>query len=137
MMKAKDIKFDGNRGPLDWKQYGIYHPAEAGPCVTGFDPETGTVEKTGIEPKREYIAWFENNAPSMSKRLWKIREQLTIAEKNIFDAIIDLPPMEKREAVRKVSEHTGIGRETVRWHFGSIMWAIRNMNELDDIRETA
>ena len=137
MIKAKHIKFDGNRGRSDRKQYGIYHPGEAGPCVTGFDPETGTVEKEGIEAKREYIAWFESNAPSMNERLWKIREQLTIAEKNIFDAIIELPPMEKREAVRKVSEHTGIGRETVRWHFGSIMWAIDKMDKLDDIKEAA
>ena len=116
MLTEKDIRIDGNRKQFDRKQYGIYHPAEG---------------------HWSYIQHVENNAPSMSKRLWKIREQLTIAEKNIFDAIIDLPPMEKREAVRKVSEHTGIGREPVRWHFGSIMWAIRNMNELDDIRETA
>ena len=114
---VKRVPYGGCHGPRPkYRKYGTYHSSEGSSW---------------------YIAQVENNAPAMSEKLWKIREQLTIAEKNIFDAIIDLPPMEKREAVRKVSEHTGIGRETVRWHFGSIMWAIRNMNELDDIREAA
>jgi len=114
---VKRVPYGGCHGPAPrYRKFGTYHSSEGSSW---------------------YIAQVENNAPAMSEKLWKIREQLTIAEKNIFDAIIDLPPMEKREAVRKVSEHTGIGRETVRWHFGSIMWAIRNMNELDDIREAA
>jgi hypothetical protein len=136
-MSKIEIKFDGNRRWNDKKQYGIYHPAEVGPCVSGFDPETGTVEKEGIEVKREYIAWFENNAPSMNEKLWRIREQMTIATKSIFDAILELPPMEKREAVRKVSEYTGISKETVRYHFGSIMWAIEEMDELDNLKKAA
>ena len=135
MMKAKDIKFDGNRrGP---RQYGVYHPAEAGPCVTGFDPETGTVEKAGIESKREYIAWFENNAPPMSKRLWKIREQLSIAKKRVFDAIVELPEMDEGEAAHKVSEHICVCPSVVKDHFYSIMLTIKSMDELDYIREAA
>ena len=128
MMKAKDIKFDGNRrGP---RQYGVYHPAEAGPCVTGFDPETGTVEKAGIESKREYIAWFENNAPPMSKRLWKIREQLTIAQKSVFDAIIELPEDHQWLQMKPLPS-------VVKDHFYSIMLTIKSMDELDYIREAA
>ena len=128
MMKAKDINFDGNRrGP---RQYGIYHPAEAGPCVTGFDPETGTVEKAGIESKREYIAWFENNAPPMSKRLWKIREQLTIAQKSVFDAIIELPEDHQWLQMKPLPS-------VVKDHFYSIMLTIKSMDELDYIREAA
>ena len=84
-----------------------------------------------------YISAVEDNAPSMSERLWKIREQLTIAQKNIFDAVIELPPMEKREAVRKVSEHTHLCKEVVRDHFWAIRWAIDRMDEFDNLKEAA
>ena len=98
------------------RKYGIYRQAE-GPL--------------------SYIAGVENNAPSMSEKLWKIREQLTIAQKNIFDAVIELPPMEKREAVRKVSEHTHLCKEVVRDHFWAIRWAIDRMDEFDNLKEAA
>jgi len=103
------------------RKYGTYHPAEVGPVVSGFDETTGTVEEEGMGPKAEYIAWFENNAPAMPEHLWKKREQLTIAEKRIFDAIIELPPMDKKEAVSKIAEHTGISKSTVNWHRNTIM----------------
>tara|TARA_Y100001938_G_scaffold4507_1_gene5652 strand:+ start:1307 stop:1645 length:339 start_codon:yes stop_codon:yes gene_type:complete len=110
------IKYWRNRPSVARKEYGVYHHGEGSP---------------------DHIQHVENNAPSMSERLWRIREQLTIAEKIIFDAIIELPEMEKREAVRKVSEYTGTCKETVRWTFGTIMWTIKNMDELDNIREAA
>ena len=97
------------------RKYGIYRQAE-GPL--------------------SYIAGVENNAPSMSEKLWKIREQLTIAEKHIFDAIIELPPMEKREAVRKVSEYTDRCKEVVRSHFWSIRQTIDRMDEFNNIKES-
>jgi len=71
------------------RKYGIYRQAE-GPL--------------------SYIAGVENNAPSMSEKLWKIREQFTIAEKIVFDAIITLPPMDKKEAVSKIAEYIGRSR---------------------------
>ncbi len=110
------IKYWGNRPAFARKEYGVYHHGEGSP---------------------EYIQLVENNAPSMSERLWRIREQLSIAEKRIFDAIIELPEMEKREAVRKVSEYTGTCQDTVRWHFKAIEWAIcwATMDELENIRE--
>ena len=46
----------------------------------------------------------------MSEKLWKIREQFTIAEKIVFDAIITLPPMDKKEAVSKIAEYIGRSR---------------------------
>ena len=106
----------GHRPAGARKEYGVYHHGEGSP---------------------EYIQLVENNAPSMSERLWRIREQLTIAEKRIFDAIIELPEMEKREAVRKVSEYTYTYQETVRMRFKGILWTIKNMDELDSIREAA
>ena len=106
----------GHRPAGARKEYGVYHHGEGSP---------------------EYIQHVENNAPSMSERLWRIREQLTIAEKRIFDAIIELPEMEKREAVRKVSEYTYTCQEAVRMHFNAIGWAIKTMDELDNIREAA
>ena len=98
------------------RKYGIYRQAE-GPL--------------------SYIADVENNAPSMSERLWKIREQLTIAEKNIFDAVIELPPMEKREAVRKVSEYTHLSEGVVRNHLGAVYGTIRDMDEFDNLKKAA
>jgi hypothetical protein len=110
------IKYWRNRPADARKEYGVYHQGEGGP---------------------DYIQHVENNAPSMSERLWRIREQLSIAEKRIFDAIIELPEMEKGEAVRKVSEYTYTSQETVRLHFKSILWTIKKMDELDNIKEAA
>ena len=110
------VEYWRNRPSVARKEYGVYHHGEGSP---------------------DYIQHVENNAPSMSERLWRIREQLTIAEKRVFDAIIELPEMEKREAVRKVSEYTGTCKETVRWTFGIIMWTIEKMDELENIREAA
>mgnify|MGYP001415895199 FL=1 len=110
------IKYWRNRPADARKEYGVYHHGEGG---------------------SDYIQHVENNAPSMSERLWRIREQLTIAEKIIFDAIIELPEMEKSEAVRKVSEYTYKSQETVRLHFESILRTIKKMDELDNIREAA
>ena len=98
----------------DPRKYGIYRQAEG---------------------SLSYIATVENNAPSMSEKLWKIREQLTIAEKNIFDAVIELPPMKKREAVRKVSEYTHLSEGVVRDHLGAIYGTIRDMDEFDNLKE--
>ena len=100
----------------DPRKYGIYRQAE-GPL--------------------SYIADVENNAPSMNERLWKIREQLTIAEKNIFDAVIELPPMEKREAVRKVSEYTHLSEGVVRNHLSAVYGTIRDMDEFDNLKKAA
>ena len=110
------IKYWRNRPAVARKEYGVYHHGEGSP---------------------DHIQHVENNAPSMSERLWRIREQLTIAEKIIFGAIIELPEMEKREAVRKVSEYTGTCKETVRWYFEIIMLTIEEMDELENIREAA
>ena len=85
------------------RKYGIYRQAE-GPL--------------------SYIAGVENNAPSMSEKLWKIREQFTIAEKIVFDAIITLPPMDKKEAVSKIAEYIGRSNGLVRDHYNWIMKTI-------------
>ena len=98
------------------REYGIYRQAE-GPL--------------------SYIAGVENNAPSMSEKLWKIREQLTIAEKNIFDAVIELPPMDKREATRKVAEYTKLSEGVVRNHLNAVYAKIRDMDEFDNLKEAA
>ena len=98
------------------RKYGIYRQAEG---------------------SLSYIAGVENNAPSMSEKLWKIREQLTIAEKNIFDAVIKLPPMDKREAARKVAEYTKLSEGVVRNHLSAVYAAIRDMDEFDNLKEVA
>ena len=107
----KIIPYGGCHGPKPkHRKYGTYHQSE-GP--------------------KSYITEVENNAPAMSERLWKVREQLTIAEKNIFDAIIELPPMKKREVTRMVSKYTGRSAYTVRWHLQSIMWTINKIDKLN------
>jgi hypothetical protein len=103
-----------DRTPL--REYGIYRQAE-GPL--------------------SYIAAVENNAPSMSEKLWKIREQLTIAEKNIFDAVIELPPMEKRETARKVAEYTKLSEGVVRTHLSAVYAMIRDMDEFDNLKKSS
>ena len=95
------------------RKYGTYHHAEAG--------DLG------------YIKWLEENAPAMPEHLWKKREQLTIAAKRVFDAIIELPPMDKREAVSKISEHIGLSKGTVNWHRNTIMAVL----DEEELREAA
>jgi len=76
------IPYGGCHGPKPkYKKYGTYHSSEGSSW---------------------YIAQVENNAPAMSEKLWKIREQLSIAEKRLFDTIISMeefpeyePPMRK------------------------------------------
>ena len=108
--------YGGCHGPAPKKKYGTYHQAEAGNV---------------IGDKLQYIEWFEGNAPAMGEKLWKIREQFTIATKNIFDAMIELPPMKKREYVSKISEYTGLTKDTVRGHMNHIVYMI-DPEELKD-----
>ncbi len=98
-----EIEYWPNR-PCDApKKYGIYHHNEGGV---------------------DYIKWVEENAPAMSEKLWKIREQFTIAEKIVFDAIITLPPMDKKEAVSKIAKYIGRSNGLVRDHYNWIMKTI-------------
>ena len=81
---VKRVPYGGCHGPRPkYKKYGTYHSSEGASW---------------------YIAQVENNAPAMSEKLWKIREQLSIAEKRLFDSIIEMededfpeytPPMRK------------------------------------------
>ena len=81
---VKRVPYGGCHGPRPkYKKYGTYHSSEGSSW---------------------YIAQVENNAPAMSEKLWKIREQLSIAEKRLFDSIIEMededfpeytPPMRK------------------------------------------
>ena len=76
------IPYGGCHGPKPkYRKYGTYHQSEGPAC---------------------WIAMVENNAPAMSEKLWKIREQLSIAEKRLFDTIVSMeefpeyePPMRK------------------------------------------
>ena len=92
------------------RKYGIYRQAE-GPL--------------------SYIADIENNAPAMSERLWKIREQLTIAEKIVFDTIIELPPMDKKESVSKIAEYLNLSKAVVYAHKNAIL----ALFDSDDLKE--
>jgi len=88
------------------RKYGTYHHGEGCP---------------------DRIKWVEENAPSMSEKLWKIREHLTIAEKNVFDAIIELPKMKKREVVSKVARYIGRSNGQVRLQCNSIWAALKEI----------
>lgn len=65
---VKRVPYGGCHGPAPrYRKFGTYHQGEGSSW---------------------YIAQIENNAPAMSEKLWKIREQLSIAEKRLFDTII-------------------------------------------------
>ena len=110
VMKFKSYGNNNKPAPPPFiRKYGTYHQAEAA--------DLG------------YIKWLEENAPAMPEHLWKKREQLTIAAKRVFDALIELPPMDKKEAVSKISEHIGLSKGTVNWHKNTIM-AVLDEEEL-------
>ena len=111
MLTEKDIRIDGKQKSGAKRQYGVYHPGEG---------------------HWSYIQHVENNAPPMSKRLWKIREQLSIAQKKVFDAIIELP-----EDHQWLQIDECVCPSVVKDHFYSIMLTIKSMDELDYIREAA
>jgi|ETNmetMinimDraft_35_1059890.scaffolds.fasta_scaffold233903_2 transcription antitermination factor NusA-like protein len=98
-------------------------------------------KKYGTYLKQEgppsYIEYVENNAPSMTEELWKIREQMTIAEKKVFDAIVELPLMEKKEAVRKIANHLGEHPATVRMKYDCVRGVIERLEKLDTLRKVA
>jgi hypothetical protein len=79
------IPYGGCHGPAPkYKKYGTYHSSEGSSC---------------------YIAQVENNAPAMSEELWKIREQLSIAEKRLFDSIIEMEDEDFPEYTPPMREH--------------------------------
>ena len=110
-MKVKYKSYGGNHGSYE-KVYGTYHQAEGPPS---------------------WIAHVENNAPSMSEKLWKKREKLNIAEKRIFDAIIVLPPIDKRESVSKIAEYLNLSKGQVNIHRNTIS----DLFEPEDFMEAA
>ena len=98
------------------RKYGTYHHGE------GCGWRAGSASAAA-----DHIKWVEENAPSMSEKLWKIREQLTIAEKEVFDSIIELPPMKKREVVSKVAIYLGRSNGQVRLQYNSVVAALKEI----------
>ena len=48
-----------------------------------------------------------------------------------------LPPMDKREATRKVAEYTKLSEGVVRNHLNAVYATIRDMDEFDNLKEAA
>jgi len=67
-----------------------------------------------------WVSMVEDEAPSMSEKLWKIREQFTTAERRLFDAIITLPPMDKIKSVYILSEYLQLSKTQIRYTLDNI-----------------